>query len=339
MADLHLLDDAAAVFAGDHVAALDRLAGPTLLRVPGVAPRPRARFVAALLHGNEESGYLAVAELLASGRRFPFDLWVFIGNVAAARADGRFGHRFLDGQEDYNRVWERTPEGSPERRLTRQVLDVLDAVDLEAALDLHNTTGTNPPHVILPAGDPGTAALGGALGDLALRWRLPAYTSMEAVSRRCPAVVVECGMAGLPASTAVARTVLERFLALPAVPAAGAPAQVYDMRERVVVRGEARFAFGGALTGDLDAVLDPDLDRANFTMLFAGHVLARVHPGGAVPLRAAAMDGVDRTEETFTVEADGRVRLRRDVMPVMMTRDVVQTRRDCLCYLVRLGCG
>lgn len=329
------LDEVKPLLDADDHTVLRRLAAPTLLRVPGTDPRPRARFVATLLHGNEESGFWAVADLLRSGARFPFDLWVLIGNVAAALADGPFGHRYLEGQEDFNRVWEREPVRTPQRRMAAEVLATLDGLDLEAAIDLHNTTGHNPPHVIVPGDDPRMLGLAGALGDLALRWRLTAYTSMEAVGRRCPAVAVECGMAGVPANAAIAADVLRRFLHLEAVPAEGRPSELYEMRERVVVRGEVRFRFGGQLDDSVDLVLARGLDAANFSMLLAGTTLGWVRPGTAVPLRATDMADNDVTEVLLEVTGDGRVVLRHDVTPVMMTRDEQQTRRDCLFYVAQ----
>src|SRR3712207_1095687 len=117
---------------------LVRLGQPTLIRIPGTDRAPRARFVSCLLHGNEDSGYRAVLELLRTGARFPFDLWVFIGNVPAASRDGWFAHRYLDDQEDFNRVWRRGGPSTPTSQITDAVLARLDTLDLEACLDLQD---------------------------------------------------------------------------------------------------------------------------------------------------------------------------------------------------------
>ena len=318
---------------------LARLGGPTLLRLPGTDANPAARVVACLLHGNEDSGFRAVARLLRSGARFPFDLWVFIGNVEAAVADGAFGHRYLEGQEDFNRIWRREPALTPERKLATAVLDELEAAAPEAVLDLHNTSGDNPPHAVVPdradRGAERTVALAAACIGLVLQWRLEAHTLMEAMAPICPAIAVECGIAGRPEHVDVAADVLHRFLHLDPVPDAGQPEQRFEMRERVVVRPEASFAFDAQLRPGLDLALAPDLDAANFGMLFAGAVIGRCPPGRDMPLRANDMDGRDTTDEAFALGGDGRIRLQRDVTPVMMTRSVIQTRRDCLFYIAR----
>ena len=47
---------------------------PTLIRIPGTDQHPRARLVAGLLHGNEDSGYRAVLEMLRTGEISPDEM-------------------------------------------------------------------------------------------------------------------------------------------------------------------------------------------------------------------------------------------------------------------------
>ncbi len=53
-----------------------------------------------LLHGNEDTGWRAIQSVLRAHRATPLPraLLLFVGNVAAARANVRT----LPGQEDYN---------------------------------------------------------------------------------------------------------------------------------------------------------------------------------------------------------------------------------------------
>jgi hypothetical protein len=311
---------------------LDRLDGPTLTRIPGTGGGGRARLVSCLLHGNEDSGYRAVLDLLRSGARFPFDLWVLIGNVTAATTDGWFAHRYLDGQEDFNRVWG-LPGDTPQRRAAAEVLDVMREEPLEAALDLHNTTGRNPSHAIVPDGSPGGDAVAAACSDLVLRWRLGAHTLMEELTPHCPSIAVECGVAGSRVSRQVADRVLHRFLSCDDFVdvAAHHETRVFEMEARVVVRPDVAFVFG-PMADDVDLALYPDLDRHNFDTLPAGTRLGTVKDG-RMPLQASDMDGADVTEAAFVVDGEGALSLARDVVPVMMTRTVTQTRRDCFFYI------
>jgi succinylglutamate desuccinylase/aspartoacylase family protein len=343
MADLlfHRLtgyDDLPDVLAGSDEDVLVALRGkPALICIPGTDDAPRARFISALLHGNEDSGYRAVLELLRRKDRYPFDLWVFIGNTRAASQEGWFAHRFLDDQEDFNRVWGLDNPTTRMRRCADEVLTTLRAQKLEAAIDLHNNTGDNPPYAILPIRTPASLRLAALCAESALLWRLRVHTLMEALGSTCPVVAVECGKAGNPEGAAYALQTIDRFLAAdlsdPDLPAH--PKRVFEMRHRITVRPEVSFAFGGLLTEDLDLVLHPGLDVTNFGMLLAGTEVGRVHPGGAMPLIVANMDGVDEADRYFTIHDDGCLAVAEDVTPGMMTTTALQAQRDCLLYLVR----
>ena len=329
-----------------------RLGKPALIRIPGTElappgiPRswarppepPRgARFVSCLLHGNEDSGYRAVLELLRTGARFPFDLWVFIGNVVAASHDGWFAHRFIDGQEDFNRVWGTGNPSTPMRRIADAVIAELDAVNLEAAIDLHNNTGENPFYAIASDARADTLTLALTCADTVVEWKLRAYLLMEQLSSRCPAVGVECGLAGRAESTAFAAGVLHRFLSAPSFEPSANNAALLRMRYRVTVRGEIVFAFAHELTDGLDLALQPGLDGHNFGMLLAETKLGHVRLGAPMPLVASDMTGNDATKRLFAVRPGGRLVVTEDVVPLMMTRTELQTRRDCLFYIARPG--
>ncbi|MFA7388315.1 MAG: succinylglutamate desuccinylase/aspartoacylase family protein, partial [Thiohalobacteraceae bacterium] len=117
------------------------LGGPTLLHLPGRHPEPL--FVAVLLHGNEDTGFFAVRELLRryQSKMLPRALSVFIGNVAAAEQ----GLRRLDGQPDYNRVWPGSEEpSSAEHAMMAAVVEAMARRKVFASVDVHNNTGINP---------------------------------------------------------------------------------------------------------------------------------------------------------------------------------------------------
>ncbi len=331
-------DDLPDVLAGSDEDVLVALRGkPALICIPGTDAAPRARFMSCLLHGNEDSGYRAVLELLRRKDRYPFDLWIFIGNTRAASQEGWFAHRFLDDQEDFNRVWGLDNPTTRMRRCADEVLTILRAQRLEAAIDLHNNTGDNPPYAILPVRTPASLRLAALCADNALLWKLHVNTLMEALSSACPVVAVECGKAGIPEGTTYALRTIDNFIAADFdVPGMAAhPDRVFEMRHRITVRPEVSFAFGGLLTEELDLVLSPGLDVANFGMLLAGTEIGRVHPGAAMPLIAANMDSIDEADRYFQIRPDGCVVVAEDVTPGMITTTVLQAQRDCLLYLVR----
>ena len=95
---------------------LQLLGGPSLIRIPG-ASKP-SLFLSVLLHGNETSGWNAVARLLEDKPHLPRDILLFIGNLDAAAV----GKRVLTGQPDYNRIW--CNYDGTEGELERQVLNI-----------------------------------------------------------------------------------------------------------------------------------------------------------------------------------------------------------------------
>ncbi|MGH8825907.1 MAG: hypothetical protein ACRDVN_15730 [Jiangellaceae bacterium] len=312
---------------------------PALVRIPAAATaaNPRARLLACLMHGNEPSGYRAVLDVLRRGERFAFDLWVLIGNVRAATQEGWYAHRYLDDQEDFNRVWGCGPATTRMRRCAAAILEELLAADLEAAVDLHNNSGQNPYYAILPRSTPAGFRLAALCADTLLEWKLDAHTLMEALGGRCPSVAVECGLGHLPEGTAFAGSVVHRFLnedgfTVPHGQAGSRPRHIYETLDRVTVRDEVTFSFGGRLDDETDLVVAAGLDTFNFGILVPGHVIGHVDPGAAMPLCATDMSGRDVTGRLFDITENGTLVVAEGMTPIMMTTTVVQARRDCLFY-------
>jgi hypothetical protein len=326
---------------------LVELAGkPALIRIPAAttANVPRARLVACLMHGNEPSGYRAVVDVLRRQDEFPFDLWVLIGNVRAATQEGWYANRYLDDQEDFNRVWDGGPATTRMRRCARSIRDELLSADLEAAVDLHNNTGQNPFYAILSQPSPEGMRLAALCADTLVEWNLAAHTLMEALSHRCPAAAVECGLPHLSEGTVFARGVLQRFLdadgfTVSSGEAVPRPSRILQMVHRVTVRPEVAFTFGTEIDETTDLAIVPGLDAYNFGTLPAGETIGHIDPGAAMPLLATDRAGRDVTGRVFHATEDGRLMVTEDTTPVMMTTTVVQTRRDCLFYTAEAADG
>jgi hypothetical protein len=319
---------------------LRELGTTTWLRVPGTGEQP-ARAVATLLHGDESTGLEAIVRLLRRRPRFPFDLHVVLGNVEAALHGSGFAHRYLDGQEDGNRVWNGSSpsDASPQRQAADAVLGDLLAAPLAGLVDLHNTTGANPFHALVTRADDASLELATRFTTTLLRWEFGAGTLLEAVADHAPAAAVECGLPGRQTSTAFAIDGLRRFLG----PRPGAfPPPEHDLlgaMRRVHVRPEVRFRFGGVPDGEVDLALVADGDAANLREVPAGHVLGHVRAGAPQPLLVTAADGTDVTDRVVAVRPDGAVVTRDPTTPVMVVRTVEAARKDCLCYLASRSTG
>ncbi len=322
------------LLAADELTVLRALGRPSLLRFPGdgsVAPRA----VATLLHGDESTGIQALLRVLRRRRSYPFDLYVLLGNVEAALAPPGFAHRYLDHQEDLNRIWGVHEPTTTQRRAVDGMLELLQKAGLESLVDVHNNTGDNPFYAIVTRDRPEVLNLATLFTTTLVRWDLDAHTLMEVLHDDCAAVAVECGLPGRPESLAFAVDALRRyFSALPlTTDAIVRDHELLGDLRKVTVRPEVRFRFGGDLHDDLDLVLSADGDVHNFVEVPAGHALGRVQPGAAVPLRVVDAAGTDVTHRHLEVAAGGLLRLTRPGTPVMMTRTVEAARKDCLFYL------
>lgn len=314
------------------VEVLEALERPTLVRLPGTGDEA-PRGMACLLHGDEDTGYRAALTILRRRRRYPFDLYVIIGNVRAALADGGFKHRFLDDQEDFNRIWGAEPT-TRLRMAADGMLGEIREAKPAAMVDVHNNTGTNPFYAIVPQLREDSLNLATMFTTTILHWELGVSTLMEALVDVCPTVAIECGLPGRRGSLAFAVDGLRRYLGTSELRDDGIDVDfdLFGDLRKVIVRPEVRFTFGSDLDEEVDFVVEQDADRHNFRPVEAGHVIGRVPQGEAMPLLVCGPGGEDVSGEYLAIE-DGRVLLTQAVTPVMMTRTVVAARKDCLFYI------
>jgi hypothetical protein len=305
------------------------LGGPTLLHLPGRRAEPL--FVSVLLHGNEDTGYFAVRELLRRYRDMPLprSLSIFIGNVSAAA----LGLRRLDGQPDYNRVWPGSEEpASAEHMLMARVVDEMERRGVFASVDVHNNTGINPHYACVNRTDHRYLHLATLFSRTVVYFTRPRGVQSLAFSRLCPAVTVECGQPGQPHGIEHARDYIDACLHLadiPVHPVAPHDIDLFHTVAIVKVPETVQFGFGD---GPGDIRFNPQLDHLNFRELPAGAALGRVVTKQA---RLEAWDELGREvgERFFTVAA-GELCVRCPVMPSMFTRDERVIRQDCLGYLM-----
>ncbi len=305
------------------------LPGPTLIHLPG--RRTPELFVSLLLHGNEDTGLVALQTLLRehAGRMLPRAMSILIGNVAAARE----GLRRLDRQPDYNRVWPGTElhAGTPEHATMCEVRDLMAGRGLFASIDIHNNTGLNPHYGVVNRLDPAILHLALLFSRTVVWFRGPPGSQTAAFSPLCPSVAVECGKPGNPANEAQAARFIEACLHLaefPTHPVREQDIDLYHTVATVKMPPDVSFGFGDAQAG---VNFDPALDHMNFRELEAGAVFGRAQ----APARLDVRDEAGRdVSATFFEIVDGALRLRRPSMPAMLTLDARVVRQDCLCYLM-----
>jgi succinylglutamate desuccinylase len=303
------------------------LPGPSLIHLPGRRTPPL--FVSVLLHGNEDTGWLAAQSVLKkfATAELPRALSLFIGNVEAART----GLRRLDGQPDYNRVWPGGEEAHPaEAAMMQEVVDAMRARGVFASIDIHNNTGLNPHYACVNRLEQDFLHLAVLFSRIVVYFIRPRGVQSAAFAELCPAVTVECGKPGTPGGVEHAAAFMEACLHLSGFPAHPLPLHDIDLFHTVAtVKIPEQLSFGfGAPDADIDFV--PELDHYNFRELAHGDAWGRVRQGRLLALDETGTDIGDRLFDYRKNE----ITLRRPLMPAMLTRDERVIRQDCLCYLM-----
>ncbi|WP_342674061.1 M14 family metallopeptidase [Candidatus Accumulibacter aalborgensis] len=306
------------------------LPGPTLIHLAGRRATPL--FVSALLHGNEDSGVVALQSVLLNHahRPLPRALSILVGNVAAARE----GLRRLDHQPDYNRVWPGTDRhaDAPEHAAMSEVHRRMQARGLFASIDIHNNTGINPHYCVVNRLDQPVLQLALLFSRTVVWFRGLPGSQTTAFSPLCPALTVECGKPGSPANEEHAARFIEACLHLAQFPVHDVHEHDIDLYHTVAtvrVPSAISFDFGGGAPADIH--FDEQLDHMNFRHLDPGSAFGTTRR--EFPLDVRDESGRDVAAEFFDCSG-GVIRLRRASTPAMLTLDARAVRQDCLCYLM-----
>lgn len=322
------------------------LAGPTLIHLPG--RRPEALFVSVLLHGNEPTGLYALQKLLQKyqGQTLPRALSVFIGNVAAARE----GHRHLEGQPDYNRVWPHAQNTatSAEHVMMHDIVNSMRERQVFASIDVHNNTGLNPHYGCINQLEQDFLHLATLFSRTVVYFIRPQGVQSMAFADLCPAITVECGKPDQQYGVDHAFEFLDTALHLshfPEHPVAPQDMDIYHTVATVYVPEEYRIAFGNDPGYDkagynktgydkADICFAEDLDHLNFRELPIGTSLGRVAKGiDTIPLSVINEAGEDVSDRYFQLDGE-ELRTTMPLMPSMFTLDREVIHQDCLGYLM-----
>lgn len=304
--------------------------GPTLMHLEGRRTEPL--FVSILLHGNEDTGFYALQNLLRKYQELPLprSLSVFFGNVEAAKSE----LRHLPGKPDYNRVWPTTSlDECEETRIMAEITDIIGSRSPFASIDVHNNTGLNPHYGCINQLTPQFLHLSALFSRTVVFFENPTGVQAMGMAPHCPAVTIECGKSHLPHGIEHAFEYLDAVLNLAEIPDHPVHAQdidVYHTVARVQIPESVDFSFE-----DRNATLQlwPEIEKFNFSELEAGAVFGETRNGAQVQLQAWDDFQNDRGAEYFHLDHN-RLTLNKPVMPSMLTLDERVIRQDCLCYLM-----
>ncbi|MEZ5536479.1 MAG: M14 family metallopeptidase [Thiolinea sp.] len=301
---------------------------PTLLHLQG--RRTDTLFITVLLHGNEDTSFFAIQEILRryQNKTLPRSLSIFFGNIEAAR----FRQRHLEGQSDYNRVWpgNELPPG-PESALMQQVVEKVSKRNLFASIDIHNNTGTNPYYGCVNVLDNRFLYLAQLFSRTVVFFETPRGVQSMAMAQYCPSVTIECGKTGVSVNTEKVIQYIDAVLHLDHFPEQTILARDIDLIQtvaRITVPEDKSFSFNNQ---SADIQLLPELEHYNFTELPAKTLFAHAQPGNR--LLAWDDEGME-VGHLYFEQAGKQLLLAKDMIPAMLTLDETVIRQDCLCYLM-----
>lgn len=311
----------------DHKNIQELLKSPTLIHLQGENPQPL--FISTILHGNEDTGLIALQSFLKKyeSQTLPRSLSIFIGNVEAAGKD----MRHLDGQPDYNRIWPGTEhEDCEEVQMMQNVVDIMKARRPFASIDLHNNTGRNPHYGCVNRLSPQYLQLARLFSHTVVYFTSPKGVQSEAFAKICPAVTLECGKVGELDGVEHASRFIDTTMQLEHLPShMPSDIDLFHTVARVTISDDIEFGFDGR--GDI--TLDGSIELYNFREVIEGTVFASLNNGKTVALEAWDDDNNNVSDKYFEV-VDKKIVLKKPMMPSMFTKNTEVIRQDCLCYLM-----
>lgn len=303
------------------------LNGPTLFHLPG--RRTPALFISVLLHGNEPVGWNAIRHLLYhhQNKELPRALSLFIGNTHAAKNH----QRRLDNQLDFNRIW--NTGDTPEHRMTKQVCDEMKHAGLFASIDIHNNTGLNPHYACVNKLDPSFLHLATLFDRTVIYFTRPEGVQSLAFSEFTTAVTLECGQPDNHQGVTHAIEYLTACLNMAEIPSHPIAKHDIELFHTVATVRIAPNIEVGFKEDRVDLCLVDDIDHLNFRELPIDTLIGWQPLNSDLALKTTNEQDQEVSDSFFRLDGTA-LRVRRPVMPAMLTRDTKIIRQDCLCYLM-----
>lgn len=320
---------------GDTVEAfLQEMAGPTLIHIPG-RDRRRKRAICTLLHGNEPSGTRGMFQFLQEGIEPAVDLLCFFGSVTTALNEPMFFYRHLPEDRDLNRCF-KAPFECDQGRLAKTILDILEEMQPEALIDIHNTSGMGPSFAVAMKQDAQHEALTALFTERLLVTGLRLGALFEYSERNVPTVTIECGGAQDPraddiAFAGIVRYATEDNILQPA--AADWDLEVLHEPVRLELREDASVAYSEAQDIYADITLPPDVEHYNFGRITPDTALGWVKEDSWEKLIVNTPNGVDVKSKVLKLKGN-RLYPAQPLKLFMITTNATIAKNDCLFYAV-----
>ena len=309
---------------------LQDLPGPVAIHLEGHDPS-RTRVLVTLAHGNEPSGLEAVHRWLLSGRQPAVNVVAILASVEAALAEPLFYHRMLPGERDLNRCYN-PPWEDKQGQLAGAILEHIRALQPEAVIDLHNTSGSSPAFAVSIGDSPEQGALAALFIERMIVTDLRLGSLMEQ-DLGCPVVTIEAGGSQDASADLVADQGLEAFFTVDDPYQAQGVVALFRHPLRLELSEHSRIDYGDRPLHDRDITVRADIEHFNFAPVAADEMLGWLGEEGLQHLHISSDQHDHAVAEFFRAEG-GMLYPRRDMRLFMATTRPDIAASDCLFYFV-----
>ena len=329
------IDPEADDIGGSAMEFLNALPGPTHIHLTG-SDSSRSRAAVTLLHGNEPSGLFAIYELLRRGLKPSVDMHLFILNVDAAKQAPGFIYRMLPQHKDMNRCFKEPFGDSEPELIAKNLLNMIESLQPECLIDIHNTSGSSPPFGVTTFMDARHDALVSLFTHRMIVTDLKLGALMELSETMMPTVTIECGGAQDLESNMMAAEGLSRYFMLDDVLSkqhGELTLEFFHNPMRLELIEGKDIAYGEHSLLEEGVTLLPGVEHYNFGFVDSSTQLGFI--AGKLPTLLTLKDntGAERIADYFEVR-EAELYPRKKIKLFMVTCNPEIARKDCLFYLV-----
>ncbi len=165
----------------------------------------------------------------------------------------------------------------------------------------------------------------------------PKGVSTMAFDDICPAITLECSTPGNEPAKKRAFELIDDLMHMDHFPEKALPAhdlQLVKNSATIKINADVTFCFEDETVQsyqDMDLILVKNFDHHNFTLLEKNEIFA--YSKVDKPLLVTSPDGKDITDEIIQND-NGKISLKKALMPAMISMDKNIVLQDCLCYLL-----
>lgn len=319
---------------------LQCLDGPTILKLQG-KDNSRCRALITLLHGNEPSGLTAVFKWIKSEQIPAVNIICIIASVKASLTEPYFANRALPEKRDLNRCFKPPFEIDNEGNLAEEILHTLQCEKPEAAIDMHNTSGSGPAFAVATHMDDTHDALTSLFTNRIIVTDLRLGALMEISEHLCPTVTIECGGRLDETAHVIAYEGLQRFFLETNVlikPDEDFGLELLHNPVRLEIKENYDICYKEENIEGYALVLNPNIEHFNSGTTKAGTELGFVNMSDINQLFSSTNSGHECVVNDLVYINEGRLYTKQDLKLFMITTNPVIAKMDCLFYAVK-ACG